>query len=106
MRFRIWRNVFAAPVVEDGSRGRSEGDCREAFRLSERADFFWRRVRDWLEAEYGRDGCLPDRCWQRGLAYADARMHAVLFAGAVFHIISWKILRLRRFREAEISRIT
>lgn len=68
---------FAAPVVEDGSGGRAEGDCREAFRLPERADFFWPRVRDWLASERGLDGCLLDRCWRRGLAYADAWMHAV-----------------------------
>ena len=68
---------FAAPVVKDGSGGRAEGDCREAFRLPERADFFWPRVRDWLASERGLDGCLLDRCWRRGLAYADARMHAV-----------------------------
>ena len=57
---------FAAPVVEDGSGGRAEGDCRAAFRLPERADFFWPRMRDWLAAERGLDGCLLNRCWRRG----------------------------------------
>ena len=72
---RWWREAF--PRTPQWIARRGEGDCREAFRLPERADFFWPRVRDWLAAERGLDGFLLDRCWRRGLAYADARMHAV-----------------------------